>query len=80
MWFELNFLWLLTPAESYMGYKNIQSGPINLKKKQIRNLTLLFMDAMEKNHEQANSSEQGLKGIVMNYMGRKYFFKLWTNP
>lgn len=32
MWFELNFVWLLIPAESYIGYKNIQSGTINFKK------------------------------------------------
>lgn len=65
MWFELNFVWLLTPAESYIGYKNTQSGTINFKKEINEELDMVFMDAMEKNHEQANRVQNKVwKGLL----------------
>lgn len=80
MWFELNSVWLLTPAESYIGYKNTQSGTSNLKKEINEELDIVVYGCKgEKPWAGKQSSEQGLKGIVINDMGRKYFFKLWTN-
>lgn len=72
MWFELNFVWLLTPAGSYMGYKNIQSGTINLKKETNEDLDIVVYGCNgEKPQAGKESSEQGLKGTVINYMEEK---------
>lgn len=65
---------LLTPAESYIGYKNIQSATINLKKETNEELDIVVYGCnREKPWAGKESSEQGLKGTVINYMGGKIF-------